>query len=261
VADEAVAVFATVAPAGDAAQPGAYPASLAAARRLLPWHPPSQAALLCELPRPERWDRWLLGGWERCWPALLPSHRDVVAAQLLAWLADPFGGGRGAGQVLPLLAETDGPVGPGLTLALAYGLGARDPVDRAAAVDALLVLAGRRQLPGPALGAELAALVTLGLVQVGRVVPALRDAARAGAPAEVWAIAAAAIPGLVPPAVPRPPRGVPDLLALAAEVAGAVGGGQPIPELTAISGRSGSGRLRSESRRLARLLAEAPARA
>jgi Family of unknown function (DUF6493) len=260
VADEVVGVFATVAPTGDSAQPGAFPASLPDARRLPPWRPPSQAALLCELPRPERWERWLLGGWERCWPALLPSHRDVVAAQLLPWLADPFGRGRGGGQVLPTLAETDGPVGPGLTLALAYGLGARDPVDRAAAVDTLLVLAGRHQLEGPALGVEIAALASLGRLQVGRVVPALRDAVRAGAPTEVWSITAAAIPGLVPPAVPRPPRGVPDLLALAAEVAGTVGGCQPIPELTAISGR-GAGRLRSESRRLERLLAGSPARA
>jgi hypothetical protein len=255
VADEVVGVFATVAPAGNSAQPGAFPASLPAARRPLPWRPPSQAALLCELPRPERWERWQLGGWERCWPALLPSHRDVVAAQLLPWLADPFGGGRGGGQVLPMLAETDGPAGPGLTLALAYGLGARDLVDRAAAVDALLVLAGRHQLEGPALGVELAALASLGLLQVGRVVPGLRDAARAGATAEVWAIASAAIPGLVPPAVPRPPRGVPDLLALAAEVAGAIGGGPPIPELTAISGGGGSSQLVTQSRRLQRLLA------
>jgi hypothetical protein len=257
MADEVVRVFATVAPAGGSAQPGAL---LPAARRLPPWRPPPQASLLCELPRPERWERWLLGGWERCWPALLPSHRDAVAAQLLPWLAAPSAGSRGAGQMLPTLAETDGPVGPGLTLALAYGLGARDPVDRAAAVDALLVLAGRHQLEGPALGVELAALASLGLLQVGRVVPALRDAARAGPPAEVWAIASAAIPELIPPAVSRPPRGVPDLLALAAEVAGAVGGCQPIPELTAISGR-GSGRLRSESRRLERLLAGSPARA
>jgi hypothetical protein len=154
-----------------------------------------------------------------------------------------------------MLAETDGPAGPGLTLALAYGLGARDLVDRAAAVDALLVLAGRHQLEGPALGVELAALASLGLLQVGRVVPGLRDAARAGATAEVWAIASAAIPGLVPPAVPRPPRGVPDLLALAAEVAGAIGGGPAIPELTAISGRGGSSQLVTQSRRLQRLLA------
>jgi hypothetical protein len=261
-ADEVVRVFATVTPAGGSAKPGAFAASLPAARRLPPWRPPPQAALLCELPRPERWERWLLGGWERCWPALLPSHRDAVAAQLLPWLADPSAGGRGAGQVLPALAETDGPVGPGLSLALAYGLGARDPVDRAAAVDALLVLAGRHQLQGPALGVELAALVSLGRLQVGRVVPALRDAARAGAPAEVWAIASAAIPGLVPPAAPRPPRGVPDLLSLAAEVAGVTGGCHPIPELAAITRRGGgSSRLRTESLRLQQLLGESSARA
>jgi hypothetical protein len=156
---------------------------------------------------------------------------------------------------LPALAEADGPVGPGLTLALAYGLGARDPVDRAAAVDALLVLASRHQLEGSGLGVELAALASLSLLQVGRVVPALRDAARSGAPVEVWTIAAAAIPGLVPPAIPRPPRGVPDLLALAAEVAGAIGGCQPIPELTAITRRGGSSHLVTQSRRLQHVLA------
>jgi Family of unknown function (DUF6493) len=257
VADEVVGVFATVTPPGDPARPGPLPASPPpAARRLLPRRPPPLATVLCELPEPERWERWRLGGWPRCWPALLPSHRDAVAAQLLPWLADRSGGARHAGQVLPALAETDGPVGPGLTLALAYGLGARDPVDRAAAVDALLVLAGRHQLDGPALGVELAALASLSLLQVGRVVPALRDAARAGAPAEVWAITSAALPGLVPPAVPRPPRGVPDLLAVAAEVAGVVGGGQPIPELAAITHRGGSGRLLTESRRLQQLLAD-----
>jgi hypothetical protein len=254
-------VFATVTGPGSPAWPGTLPASLAAARRLLPRRPPPLAALLCELPEPERWERWHLGGWQHCWPALLPSHRDAVAAQLLPWLANRSAGVRGTGQVLPALAEADGPVGPALTLALAYGLGARDPVDRAAAVDAMLVLAGRHQLEGSALGVELAALASLSLLQVARVVPALRDAARAGVPAEVWAIASAAIPGLVPPAVPRPPRGVPDLLALAAEVAGVVGGCETIPELTAITRRGGSGRLLTESRRLQHLLAEPSARA
>ena len=253
--DGVVGVFATVAPPSNPARPGVLPASLLAARRLLLRRPPPLAALLCELPEPQRWQRWHLGGWQRCWPALLPSHRDAVAAQLLPWLANQSAGGRGVGQLLPALAEADGPVGPGLTLALAYGLGARDPVDRAAAVDALLVLASRHQLQGPALGVELAALASLSLLQVGRVVPALRDAARSGAPAEVWTIAGAAIPGLVPPAIPRPPRGVPDLLALAAEVAGAIGGCQPIPELTAITRRGGSSHLVTQSRRLQHVLA------
>jgi hypothetical protein len=253
--DEIVGVFATVAPPSNPARPWAPPASLRAARRLLPRRPPSLAALLCELPEPQRWQRWHLGGWQRCWPALLPSHRDVVAAHLQPWLANLPAGARGDGQVLPILAETDGPVGPGLTLAVAYGLGARDQLDRAAAVDALLILAGRHQLDGPALGSELGALTALGLLQVGRMVPALRDAARSGATAEVWAIVAAIIPRLVPQDGQRPPRGLPDLLALGADVAGTLGRCQTIPALAAITRRGGSSHLVTQSRRLQELLA------
>jgi Family of unknown function (DUF6493) len=226
-------------------------------RRVLPRRPPL-AALLDELPEPERWRPWDLGRWQACWPAVAPSQRDPIAAHLLPRLADLPLGARGDGRVLPLLAEADGPVGPGMALALAYGLGARDPVDRAAAVDALLLLAGRRQLDGPALGTELGALATLDLLRLGRVVPGLRDAARSGAATDVWAALAAAIPGMLPPARERPPRGLPDLIALGAEVAGALGGRRGIPELAAVTGPGGSSRLVTESRRLQRLLAASP---
>jgi Family of unknown function (DUF6493) len=248
-AGELIYVFATVTPPPDHPHPRALPAPRTAAHRL------PLAALLCELATPPRWERWPLGEWLHCWPALLPSHRDVIAAHLQARLSNPPPvGGRGDGLVLPLLAEADGPVGPGLTMALANGLGARDLADRAAAVDALLILAGRRQLDGAALGGELGALAARNLLQLGRVTPALRDAARSGASAEVWATLAAAIPRMLPPATARPPRGVPDLLALATEVAGAFGGCQPIPTLAAITARGGSSRLVAESRRLQRLL-------
>lgn len=50
-------------------------------------------------------------------------------------------GQRGAVGFLPALAESAGEVGGATHLALAYGLGARHPEDRTAAVDALLVLA------------------------------------------------------------------------------------------------------------------------
>jgi hypothetical protein len=89
-------------------------------------------------------------------------------------------------------------------------------------------------------------------------VPGLRDAARSGAAPDVWAVLAAAIPAMLPPARERPPRGLPDLIALGAEVAGVVGGGRAIPELAAVTGPGGSGRLATESRRLQRLLAATP---
>jgi Family of unknown function (DUF6493) len=100
-ADEVVGVFATVTRPGRPARPGALPAPLpATGRRLLPRRSPTLAALLCELAEPERWERWDLGGWQHCWPALLPSHRDAVAAQLLPWLAaSRSAGARGTGQV------------------------------------------------------------------------------------------------------------------------------------------------------------------
>jgi hypothetical protein len=252
VLEKVVRVLAIVTPPPDVtALQGVTASGGPVARWLLPGHPPL-ARLLCDLAAPERWDGH--AGWLLCWPAVLPSHRDVIAAHLQPQLAHLPNGARGDGQVLPLLAEADGPVGPGLTLALAHGLGARDEADRAAAVDALLILAGRRQLDGPALGTELAALAALELLRLGRVVPALRDVARSGAAAEVWSIVAAAIPGMLPPAVGRPPRGLPDLMTLGAEVAGAVGGCRAIPELAAVTARGGLSRLVAESRRLERLL-------
>jgi hypothetical protein len=252
--DKRVGVFATITPRPGPAGPPALPTRLGIVQRLRPQRPPL-AGLLCELAEPEHRGLLDLGEWLGCWPALLPSHRDVIAAHLQPRLTQLPRGGRGGGQLLPALAEADGPVGPALTLGLAYGLGARDPVDRAATVDALVLLAGRGQLDGSSLGAEIAALVGLDLLQVGRVVLPLRDVARSGAPGQVWAILATAIPGMLPPAVERPPRGLPDLVALGAEPASAIGGGQAIQALTAIAGRGGSSRLVAESRRLQRLLA------
>src|SRR4030095_2558000 len=100
--------------------------------------------------------------------------------------------------VLPVLAEADGPVGAGLAVALAYGLGAAEQTGRSAAVDALLILAGRGQLDGVALGREIGVLTMRHALKLTRVIPGLRDAARSGAYADVWAIVAAALPHLLP---------------------------------------------------------------
>jgi hypothetical protein len=83
------------------------------------------------------------GVWQSCWPAILPAHRDIIAAHLVPYLGAVTVKGQLRVPVLPLLAQADGPVGTGMNLALAYGLGARDKADRAAAVDALITLAAR----------------------------------------------------------------------------------------------------------------------
>jgi hypothetical protein len=115
------------------------------AARPFPPLPSTMVSLVAGLPAPTEvvtTDHEGLAGWPRCWPGVLPHHRDVIAAHLAARLAVD---GRGLGRVLPMLAEADGPVGPGLSLALAYGLGCSHAVDRTGAADALYILAGRGQ--------------------------------------------------------------------------------------------------------------------
>ena len=249
-----LATKATSAPAAPADDGGA-------ARPPSPGWPPSLVELLFNLDLPDhvmpgRW--WTTGGYEYaaklCWPVLLPSHRAVAAAHLLPALALLPRHSRGAGAVLPLLAEGDGPAGTALTLALAHGLGASGRAHRAAAADALVILAGRGQLDGAALGRELAGLVALGLFPVQRLVQPLRDIAMSGAHSEVWALLAAALPRLLPPAVDRAPQRLAGLVSLSAEAATLARARGPIPAIAAIAAQGGSSQLAAESRRLHHIL-------
>ncbi|MBL7258104.1 DUF6493 family protein [Paractinoplanes lichenicola] len=175
----------------------------------------------------------------------LPHHREIVAAWALPGLADQEE--RGDEVVLPLLAENDGPFGPAMSLAVAYSLGARHELDRAAAVDAFLTLAARGTSGfGVAVGGDLGELGALGLVKLNRAVLPLADAHRAGASAAVWEVLAAALPPLLAAA----PRGLPDLLELASLVAPAVGAHDEISGLVELAARKGGSRMLKEARRL-----------
>ncbi|MFB7471805.1 DUF6493 family protein [Kitasatospora sp. NPDC056184] len=205
--------------------------------------------------RARRSNEWL---WEPTahWAAMLPHHREELAA---SWL-DRFADGadrerRGAAPLLVVLAEAGGPAGLALHLALAYGLGARFPEDRAAAVDALLVLAARGDLDGALLGRELGELVALGTVKPNRLAGALTTAADTGAHATVWSVLAAALPALLGDEVLR---GTVDLLAVAADTARRSAARGPIPEVTATAARPGTSRLLKEARTLRDLLAATP---
>jgi len=182
---------------------------------------------------------------------VLPHHRDVVAAWALPYLASladsDWGGGA---SLLPLLAESSGPLGPAMSLSLAYVLGARHETDRVAGVDAFLALAAGDEPFGATLGADLGNLCAGGTVKLSRVVPALAETHRAGAAVAVWELAAAALPLLLPAA----PRGLADLLELASRAASAVGAKDDIPELAAVAGRTSSSRLVTEARRLQAVL-------
>ncbi|MBO3739125.1 DUF6493 family protein [Actinoplanes flavus] len=184
--------------------------------------------------------------------AALPQHREVLAAWVLPVIAAHADmDAKGDGPVLPQLAECSGPVGPALTLAVAYGLGARHEPDRLAAVDAFLILAAGDEPIGAGVGAEVADLCADGAVKLTRVVAALTEVHRGGASRALWELLTAALPGLLTAG----PRGLPDLLELATQVAGEVGAHDDIPGLAEVAGRAGGSRLLKEARRLRTVLA------
>ncbi|GAB7049155.1 DUF7824 domain-containing protein [Catenuloplanes indicus] len=185
------------------------------------------------------------------WAAVLPHHRDTIAAWALpaiAGLADAEQ--KGAGALLPQLAEGDGPVGPALTYAVAYALGARHEPDRIAAVDAFLLLLARGTTFAGGVGAALADLATDGMVKLSRVVGPLGDIHRSGGSGGAWQLLTVALPVLLP----LTPRALPDLLELSAQVAPAAGARGSFAELDAVAARGGSSRLVREAKRLQHVL-------
>ncbi len=185
-----------------------------------------------------------------CWPAVLPAHRDMVAKHLLPELTYTEEA-RGGGRLLIALAEADGPVTEEMLDALAYGLSARHQDERAAAVDALLVLAARSQLDGAALGRRIGHLTaTSRQMTLARVGQCLQDLARSGAAAQTWDLVAAALPRLISPSVERPPHGLADLIGLGVELAELLHPTGDIPHLADLAARRGSSRTVTEARRL-----------
>ncbi|WP_314413870.1 DUF7824 domain-containing protein [Streptomyces kroppenstedtii] len=191
----------------------------------------------------------------RHWLAVMPGRREVVAARLVREVSTAAVEDiRGVAAVLPLLAEAEGEAGDAVHLCVAYGLGARHPEDRLSAVDALLVLAARGQLDAEILGGDLGQLVRKGAVKPLRLADSVRTAATTGAYATVWSILGAALPALLADlaadgAVP-PPRGMGELLAVAAECAERTGVHGEVAHLAQVAERGGSSRLVAQARRL-----------
>ncbi|WP_411113968.1 DUF6493 family protein [Streptomyces sp. 029-5] len=203
---------------------------------------------LPDVPDPSRCYHWI-GDRHGDWPAVLPEDRETLAAWLLPQVtACARDDQRGGSWWLPPLAESGGPAGRSLHRGVAYGLGARHPQDRLAAVDALLVLAARGDLDGELLGRELAALVHTDQVKGNRLADAVRTAAATGAHATVWSVLGAALPGLLAPGTARP--GLGEILSVAAECAERCGATGETAGLAELAGRGGSSRLVAESARL-----------
>ncbi|MFD5427109.1 DUF6493 family protein [Streptomyces sp. NPDC127084] len=181
--------------------------------------------------------------------SVLPWHPEVVAARQLAEVASVADqDGSGGAEFLPALAASEGPAGPAVHLAIAYGLAAVPDADRRAAATALVMLAGRGGLDGAGLGENIVELLELGTLKVPLLTDGLRTAAEAsGGAGPVWSVMAAALPGLL--ARTRPQLHGP-LLAIAADCAALSGARGTIPEIEAIAGRQGSSQVLRQARRL-----------
>ncbi|WP_405905708.1 DUF6493 family protein [Streptomyces sp. NBC_00828] len=179
------------------------------------------------------------------WVAQLPHHRDELMARDYF---EPRVSQRGWPRNLPFVVESGGPAGYSVHLALAFGLLWEPESD--SAVDAMLVLAARRQLDAGLLGRQLEALLNNGLPHADKAGGSLRAAAETGAYATVWSVLEAALPGLLRD---TPVRGTAALLALAVECASRCAAKEEIAEVTAVAGRSAS----SQTVKNARLLRDA----
>jgi hypothetical protein len=189
-----------------------------------------------------QYDEW--GPMIEWWPSVLPTQREVVAAHLVPHLRARTASKGSDGPILPMLAEAHGPAGPAVHLALSYGLGAELVVNRAHAVDAILILAARDQLDGRTFGDLLGQLLERGDLALNRVAPGLRDAARSGAARQIWDALTTALPRL------WTHNRVSDVIELAVELAQLLGPGGTVDGLAEVAARKGSSKAVVQAKRL-----------
>ncbi|MEI5526946.1 DUF6493 family protein [Streptomyces brasiliscabiei] len=220
-------------------------------------------------------DRYYCAHWDneewKHWLAMVPGRPELMAGRILRDLSmATVEDSRSGYGFLPTLAEAEGEAGLAVHLCVAYGLGAQRAEDRLAAVDALLVLAARGRLDAEQLGADLGKLAVLGSVKPARLAEAMGTVAATGAYGTAWAVLRAALPPLFADLTdlagladgkgtkPAPaPRGLGDLVAVAAECVERSGAHGELPRLAEVAERPGSSRLVSQARRLRTALAGA----
>ncbi|MFF5207546.1 DUF6493 family protein [Streptosporangium sp. NPDC000396] len=191
---------------------------------------------------------WAQAEHREWWPSMLPSHREVAAAYLMPYVLRRFWRESPVGpEPARALARAEGPAGAAFSAVLARVLG--DP-QMPESVDVLLEVTARDELPAAEIGRQIGLLVASGEVRMIDMVAALDAAARQGAHAQVWRIAAAALPALLPAPGERPRNGLAGFVTLAIAVAEWCDARGEIPEVRAMAARKGSSGLLREIRRL-----------
>lgn len=161
------------------------------------------------------------------YPAVMPSHREMAAVQLLPGLQSTSV----EAGVLAALAHNEGPVEGALAGAVVLVMGDKKPERRAEALDALVTLAARGELEAD-FGQVLAVLVRNDLVTLSRVTGVLE------------------LPLLLPSLGTRARAGLGELLTVAANAAERAGAVGEVPGLAEVAARKGGSRLAEEARRL-----------
>ncbi|MEV4836829.1 hypothetical protein AB0K05_20045 [Nonomuraea sp. NPDC049486] len=177
------------------------------------------------------------------WPAIMPSHPEVVAAHLARFLPQGFSRRDGVQAIVAALAHADGPAGDAVAAVVTFGLGHRQPERRGHAVDALVTLTIRGELPAAAVGRTVVQLLGADAVRLGALTEALQQATTAGAYTGVWGVLAEALPALLPAPGERPRAGLAGLLVVAAETAAYARTAGPLAPLAPVRGRPGIERL------------------
>jgi hypothetical protein len=176
----------------------------------------------------------------RCWPMVLPSHRELIAAHCLPHLADDAAAAsaRHRDGILLGLAKAGGPFGPAMALALARGLASAHAAQRDEAVRAILHLVASDGLDAALLARELRLLLTREGRRPADAAASLSRIGHAGAWHLVWATSYAMLPFLLRAGSPAP--GLTDLLVVAADAAAATGAPADLPAVAANADATGA---------------------
>ncbi|GLX93448.1 DUF6493 family protein [Herbidospora sp. NBRC 101105] len=190
------------------------------------------------------------------WAGTLPNHPEATAAYLLRWICVWADQSDPSGEAVIPLAVAPGPVGPLVAAAVVGAMGHQRAVQRSAAGEAFLALAGRPDFPAEGVGDAIRRLVTGDVLKLSRITEVLGQSADAGAHAAVWEVLSVALPGLLPDEGAKPRSGLGELLGVAVKAARVCGAKGKVPGLAELAARKGSSRVTMEARTLVKQLAD-----
>ncbi|WP_329091365.1 hypothetical protein [Streptosporangium sp. NBC_01469] len=159
------------------------------------------------------------------WPAMLPSHREVVAVNMLPFVLRSRWYASVTPAELSSLAACDGPVSEATAVIIAFLLGSGVP----GTIPVVLRMAASGDLPAEAIGRQLALVLRRTRREIHPAIAALTELADAGGHHEVWRILRALLPGMLPGEGRRITVTHTELVAFAADVARWTGARGEIP--------------------------------